>query len=289
MSAPKQITVLFNGKKQGVFLLDTPEAFIGRGRSAHIALDDNPIVSRKHAVLRSEGDGHVLQDLGGANGTFINDERVSATRLKEGDRITLGKHTLRYERGTPEALSLKAAAARAAGTAAVAAATSQMTAQAEPQALGPKAAPWERPKPRRAPPAAVAGGLGSAMGTSEKTMAASKDELEALVEQMKIKAGPHLSVPFEGQMKLMSISPMTTTRIGYGDTCQVRLPGAVWFSKVAATLTLRKGKWWLENHQPFWRSVTVAGGPLKKKRKLTKETVITIDKVKIRFSPGEAP
>ena len=93
MSAPKQITVLFNGKKQEVYLLDVDEVFIGRGRSAHIALDDNPIVSRKHAVLRAEGDVHILQDLGGANGTFLNDDRVTSSRVKEGDRIVFGKYS----------------------------------------------------------------------------------------------------------------------------------------------------------------------------------------------------
>ncbi len=287
MSVPKQITVLFNGKKQGVYLLDVDEVFIGRGRSAHIALDDNPIVSRKHAVLRTEGDVHVLQDLGGANGTFLNDDRVTSSQVREGDRIVLGKHTLRYERGTPDARSLKELQARAEGQAAVAAATAQMRPDPAPQELGATAAPWEKPKPRRVPPAPVAGGLGSAMGTSEATVAASKEELEHLVEQMKIKAGPHLSVPFDGKMTLMSLNPRVICNIGYTDECQVRLPGSVWFNKVAATLQMRKGNWWLNNHQPFWRSIQVGGGPLKKKRKLTGETVITVDKVKIRFSLGE--
>lgn len=284
MSAPKQITVLFNGKKQEVYLLDVDEVFIGRGRSAHIALDNNPIVSRKHAVLRTEGDIHILQDLGGANGTFLNDDRVTSSRVKEGDRIVLGKHTLRYERGTPDARSLKDLQARAEGEAAAAA---HMRPVSSPQELGANAAPWEKAKPRRVPPAPVAGGLGSAMGTSEATMAASKEELEHLVEQMKIKAGPHLSVPFDGKMTLMSLNPKVVCSIGYTDECQVRLPGSVWFNKVAATLQMRKGTWWLDNHQPFWRSVQVGSSPLKKKRKLTGETVITVDKVKIRFSLGE--
>ena len=61
----KQITVLFSGRKQAVYLLDEAHVVIGRGRSAHIALDGNPIVSRQHAVIREELGEHIIEDLGG--------------------------------------------------------------------------------------------------------------------------------------------------------------------------------------------------------------------------------
>ncbi len=280
MSAPKMITVLFNGQKRAELLLDVPEVVIGRGQSAHIALDDNPIVSRRHAVLRMEGDGHVLQDLGGPNGTFVNDEKVRTVRLREGDRVTLGKHTLRYDRGSPEAKSLKLMGERAQSAEAAPGATASV------QAIGPqvKAAPWEKPK--RAPKP-IAGGLGSALGNSEATMAASKDELEALVQQMKIKSGPHLSVTFGGEVKLVELSDKVANRVGWTEDCVVRLPGSVWFSQVAFLIQKRKGTWWIDNHQPFWRSVQVGSSKLKKKRKLKGTSVITVDKLKLRFSPGE--
>jgi len=282
MSGLKQIVVQFNGRRQAAYLVDVDEVFIGRGRSAHIPLDDNPMVSRKHAVIRSEGGAHVLSDLGGPNGTFVNDERITSVRLKDGDRITLGKHTMKYEAGTPGAVSIKARVARAEAEGGLS--TGGMSAVPEP-AVDPHAAPWERPK-RRAP-AAVAGSSGSLLGNSEATMAASKDELEALVAQMKIKSGPHVSVPHEGQLKLISINEKAGLKIGWTEECEVRLPGAVWFNKTAATIKKRKGKWWIDNHQPFWRSIQIGTGKLAKKRKLAANTVITIDKVKIRFSPGE--
>lgn len=280
-----QITVMFNGQKQASYLLDVDEVFIGRGQSAHIALDDNPIVSRKHAVIRNEGSAHVVQDLGGANGTFVNDERVNVARLTSGDRITLGKHTLRYEAAGPGSTSIEARLIKAGAAPAISSEGLRVT---PPTDLGMKAAPWERSKPRRAPPP-VAGGMGSALGASEVTMAASKEELETLVEQMKIKSGPHVSVPYEGQLKLISINPKVGVSIGWTKECEVRLPGRVWFGKIAATIKKRKGKWWIENHQPFWRTVQIGNGKLAKKRKVTANTVITIDKVKIRFSPGETP
>jgi len=276
------ITVLFNGQKRAMLLLDVEEIVIGRGQSAHIALDDNPIVSRRHAVLRAEGDAHVLQDLGGPNGTFVNDEKVRTVRLREGDRITLGKHTLRYERGGPEAKSLRVLGEKAQASGVAPAVTA-----ASVQAIGPqvKAAPWEKPK--RAAPAPIAGGLGSAIGTSEATMAASKDELEALVQQMKIKSGPHLSVTVDGELKLVELSDKVANRVGWTSDCVVRLPGSVWFSQVAFLIHKRKGVWWIENHQPFWRSVQVGSSKLKKQRKLKGTTVIAVDKFKLRFSPGD--
>lgn len=90
-------------------------------------------------------------------------------------------------------------------------------------------------------------------------------------------------------MKLIGINPERGIKIGWEPGCEVRLPGSVWFGKVAATIERRKGKWWIESHQPFWRSVTIGSGKLAKKRKLTRDTVIIIDKTRIRFSPGEAP
>jgi len=280
-----QITVLFNGRKQASYLLDIDEVFIGRGQSAHVALDNNPIVSRKHASIRNEGGTHVVQDLGGANGTFVNDEKVATASLKLGDRITLGKHTLRYEEGSPGSVSLRARLIKAGGLPSGPSDGERVTPETD---LGMKAAPWERSKQRRAP-APVAGGMGSSLGASEATMSASKEELEALVEQMKIKSGPHVSVPHEGELKLISINPKAGVSIGWTKDCEVRLPGAVWFGKIAATIKKRKGKWWIENHQPFWRTVHIGNGKLAKKRKLVANTVITIDKVKIKFSPGEGP
>jgi len=48
------------------------------------------MVSRKHAKI-STTDGEVfIQDLGSTNGTFVNGEKVTRSRLQEGDRILVG-------------------------------------------------------------------------------------------------------------------------------------------------------------------------------------------------------
>ncbi len=66
---------------------------IGRAASNDLVLDD-PSVSKIHAALVMDADGHLsVADTGSTNGTFINDERIAygkASRLVEGDRLKFG-------------------------------------------------------------------------------------------------------------------------------------------------------------------------------------------------------
>lgn len=68
---------------------------IGRGRECELRLDDasENLVSRVHAELTVGPSGALtLDDAGSANGTFVNDERVTAPMpVRLGDRITLGR------------------------------------------------------------------------------------------------------------------------------------------------------------------------------------------------------
>ncbi len=62
------------------------------GRSAvHNVVVRLETVSRLHAALERRADGYWLADLGSANGTFVNGERlVGSRRLADGDVIGLG-------------------------------------------------------------------------------------------------------------------------------------------------------------------------------------------------------
>ncbi len=64
---------------------------IGRLASAHLKLED-PKVSRIHAVIEatSDGTGYSVIDMGSAEGTFVNGDKVSKHRLREGDEIVVG-------------------------------------------------------------------------------------------------------------------------------------------------------------------------------------------------------
>jgi ABC-type multidrug transport system ATPase subunit len=73
---------------------------IGRDPSNDVVLD-SPLVSRYHAAVEKVGQRYRLRDLGSTNGTFVNDQRISAeTWLKAGDTIRIAAHrfVLRQDR-----------------------------------------------------------------------------------------------------------------------------------------------------------------------------------------------
>jgi pSer/pThr/pTyr-binding forkhead associated (FHA) protein len=285
----KQLTVMFNGKVQRTYLLDISRVVIGRGSAVHIALEDNPFVSRQHAAISFEGATHVLQDLGGPNGTFISEKRVRVHPLAVGDRILLGKHSIRYEDARPGAESLKALAKAPAEPA-----------SAEPEAMTFEDAgdegPWQRAVPeaggRPAPPQPSsptknfpldpdAFGLGA-----ETTVAASKEELDEMVRRMALKGEPHLWVPRESGVDLVPVDSAPFD-VGWSASCHFRLDGGKWVGKKAARLEKQHGSWYLISLSPMWSPVEVGGTRIKKKIKLRPGATITIRGQRFRFNPGE--
>jgi len=70
---------------------------IGRHPDCDVVLNDQA-VSRQHAEVRREDADFVLIDLGSLNGTKVNGAGVKSPRqLHDGDTITIGAHTLRFE------------------------------------------------------------------------------------------------------------------------------------------------------------------------------------------------
>jgi len=63
---------------------------IGRHEDNDVVLE-NPYISRYHAEIVSEGSRYLIRDLGSTSGTFANGERIAQRRLKNGDRIRLGR------------------------------------------------------------------------------------------------------------------------------------------------------------------------------------------------------
>jgi hypothetical protein len=63
---------------------------IGRSAECQLSLDD-PLVSRRHALLLVGDDDVFIEDAGSRNGVLVNGQRVSGrARLEEGDRVTIG-------------------------------------------------------------------------------------------------------------------------------------------------------------------------------------------------------
>ena len=67
---------------------------IGRDPANDIRLE-NPAVSRLHAEVYRQGFPFFVEDKKSTNGVYVNDVRISwKSGIKDGDRITIGKHTL---------------------------------------------------------------------------------------------------------------------------------------------------------------------------------------------------
>ncbi len=70
---------------------------IGRLPDNQVALTDDPLVSRTHAVVERYASGWAVRDLGTLNGTYVNERKVLAEKvLRPGDEIRVGNSRLVY-------------------------------------------------------------------------------------------------------------------------------------------------------------------------------------------------
>ena len=90
--------VFLNGDLLAVPIpLEREEVILGRALGADVRVNDTK-VSREHAKIISSPNGdYTLADLGSSNGTFLNGHRIERETLHNGDKITIGKHILRFE------------------------------------------------------------------------------------------------------------------------------------------------------------------------------------------------
>ena len=72
-----------------VFQLSEQEVTLGRQTGVDLWLTDDGI-SRRHARIFWEEGGHVLEDLGSANGTFVAGRKIERHRLSDGDVMQFG-------------------------------------------------------------------------------------------------------------------------------------------------------------------------------------------------------
>lgn len=106
-----KLTLLLGRKTMQVYDLDQSPIVVGRDESEADILIDNPSVSRRHAQIRQEGSGWVVEDLGSANGTYLAGEKIERPeRLALGDEIGLGKFSIVFGKAVGEADTAQPAA-----------------------------------------------------------------------------------------------------------------------------------------------------------------------------------
>ena len=70
------------------------EFVIGRSTECQLSLDD-PLVSRRHAVIRISRDAVTVQDLGSRNGVLVNAVKIDGERaVVAGDKISIGSQEM---------------------------------------------------------------------------------------------------------------------------------------------------------------------------------------------------
>lgn len=70
---------------------------IGRDEANDIVIRNDPLVSRKHALIEKEGSDYYVMDKGSTNGTYVNNNPIAScdrVRVQSGDIITVGKTKL---------------------------------------------------------------------------------------------------------------------------------------------------------------------------------------------------
>lgn len=68
---------------------------IGRDLDSSLSIEDDS-VSRRHAIIKWDGQVHSLVDLSSTNGCFVNEIRVGQRLLTSGDRVRFGKQIFKY-------------------------------------------------------------------------------------------------------------------------------------------------------------------------------------------------
>ncbi|HEY0385386.1 MAG TPA: FHA domain-containing protein, partial [Pyrinomonadaceae bacterium] len=77
--------------KGATFMLTEDVTSIGRESANRLCISD-PSVSRRHSVIKRDGDEFKINDLESLNGTFVNDVPVKERALEHGDRVRIGDY-----------------------------------------------------------------------------------------------------------------------------------------------------------------------------------------------------
>jgi len=84
-----RLVVQSGARKGQEIVLPKGKITIGRRKGCQVRIADAR-VSREHCTITFDGSTAVLDDLGSANGTQVNGQRVEQAALKNGDQVLIG-------------------------------------------------------------------------------------------------------------------------------------------------------------------------------------------------------
>jgi pSer/pThr/pTyr-binding forkhead associated (FHA) protein len=103
LSKPPVLVLRFKEREIGRWEMDRPALRIGRTPDNDIVID-NLAVSRLHAVIEEAKGEYYVRDCDSLNGTEVNGERVQRRRLRDGDEVAIGKHSILFRIPTGHAV-----------------------------------------------------------------------------------------------------------------------------------------------------------------------------------------
>jgi len=91
-----KLSLMFENKLVKEVPVGSRPVTIGRAPDNDLAVD-NLAVSNYHAKIYYEAGRMVIEDLDSLNGTFVNDLRIERATLHDGDKVHVGKHTIKVD------------------------------------------------------------------------------------------------------------------------------------------------------------------------------------------------
>lgn len=89
---------IMNGPNEGkrIEISEAQELIMGREPTLDVVLDNDDLVSRRHAKIRRDWSGTHVEDLGSRNGIKVNKKRVTKKTLRDQDELQVGATRFLY-------------------------------------------------------------------------------------------------------------------------------------------------------------------------------------------------
>lgn len=243
------------------FTLSQGTVTIGRLPDNLIQID-NLAVSGHHAKIYWDMDHYVLEDNNSLNGTYLNNQRVSKSVLKDGDSMLIGKHTVVFKDEWHE---------DAPGQATVAA--ERATLPAVPKLEATVVLDTKKAKEMMAA-ARAAGGAAPAAEAGAAAPAAPAAPPKERTGMLSVLDGKTDEPQYTLSGKL--------TVIGKSEMASIKLKG--WFApKVAATISKREAKYFIAASEKAVK-VKVNGAEIAGQKELAEGDVIEVAGIKLSFA-----